>query len=89
MSNCPKCNGFFSINYRLCDFHQRDYDDWLNKEYFPQECKCGCSEWIDGTLQMTDPPSLPEKAVWRCSQCKEIRLERSREGTVRLMTRSK
>ena len=86
MNNCPKCIGFFSLDSKFCETHQREYDAWLNKEYVPDEkCENGHKEWIRGTLQMTDPPIYPEKEVFRCSKCNDVRLERDADGNVRIM----
>ena len=85
MNRCPKCLGYFLHSYVWCDKHQAEYDIWINKKYNADEsCENGHTDWIHGTLQMTEPASYPEKDVYRCRVCDSIRLERSEDGTVRI-----
>lgn len=86
--NCPKCDGFFTLLWKFCPKHQKEYDEWDADAYIPDEqCKNGHSEWIAGEMQMTDPPTFPLKNVWSCSICSEIRLERSSNDRVRFVSR--
>lgn len=48
-------------------------EDKYSKMYKPRDkCECGCSEWIISTMIVN--VYLPEKDVYRCKSCNEIRL---------------
>lgn len=76
--SCPKCVGYFLQHYSLCETHQREYDAWLNATYvIDKKCSCGASEWVQGKMQMTDPPTLPLMKIWRCVKCNDPMFERN------------
>lgn len=48
-------------------------EDEYSKMYVPREvCECGCTEWVEGTMQMFI--GLPLKDVHRCKACNEVRM---------------
>jgi hypothetical protein len=75
------------MEMQWCPKHQKEYEDWLNDLYVPSPCDCGANDWIDGTLQMTDPPTKPEMNVFRCKECNGVQLEVARDGKKRIRTR--
>ena len=53
-------------------------EDQYSKMYIPREkCDCGCSEWIEGKMDIIKPSmglSWPKKNVHRCKDCNEVRM---------------
>lgn len=90
MPLCPKCEGYFpgNGNWKWCESHQKEYDEWLSTTYIPESsCKCGGQYYVNGELQMTNPPTYPLMQIYRCKDCNEIRLTHARDGKVRIMVR--
>ena len=87
MTLCPKCVGCFLPGWDLCEDHQKEYDQWMQKEYFPIPCQCGNDDWKAGSMQMTTPPTLPLMDVWLCTKCEDVGLEKSDDGTHRIRQR--
>lgn len=93
MNYCPKCQQAFFKNLDIifCPQHQEEYDKWSAAEYKSLKCKCEKGDlgaWIEGTMQMTDPPTYPEMKVWRCMHCNDVQLEESNtSGMLRIVMR--
>ena len=53
-------------------------EDKYSKMYTPREkCDCGCSEWIEGKMDIVKPVNgyqYPQKDVHRCKNCNEVRM---------------
>lgn len=53
-------------------------EDEYSKMYIPREkCECGCSEWIEGKMNIVEPVNgyqFPQKDVNRCKKCNEVRM---------------
>jgi hypothetical protein len=79
--------GFFTKDYKFCAQHQKECEKWLNDSYAPQDCiKCSSSSFVDGEMEMTDPPTSKMK-VYRCSKCEDVRIMRSASGLARIIPR--
>lgn len=53
-------------------------EDQYTKMYKPRdECDCGSSDWIDGTMKIIEDSMgyvFPLKNVHRCEKCKQVRM---------------
>lgn len=80
---CPKCIGFLVDDFRLCDKHKKEFDAWDKAAYISEE-QCKCSKdpttWIEGYIQMINPPTDPMIKVWRCKKCDSPKMEESEDG---------
>lgn len=62
----------FGILPQVC-IHSLDEDEY-SIIYTPQEkCKCGCSDWIESTMQMFKNFDS-QKRVHRCKECNQVRI---------------
>jgi hypothetical protein len=70
-ASCSKCFGIFTGYF--CDYHQKEYDKWLNANYVDLPCECGFNQWKDGQLKINIAGSTQD--VYRCVNCNKVQLE--------------
>lgn len=78
MDEWTRTSAFYHFNLlpNIC-IHSLREDEYSKMYIARDKCECGCSEWIEGKIDIIKPINgytFPKKDVHLCKNCNEVRM---------------